>query len=97
MKRRAPLRNACRSCHKNFPLERLGIEKPECAHRLDAGGQRYLLLFDQEQLIAANVLATELIGWFAEVTGKLGDDMQVNPGGGGRVVTDLEILQHPLS
>jgi len=56
-----------------------------------------LLLFDQEQLIAANVLATELIGWFAEVAGKLGDDVQVNPGGGGRVVTDLEILQHPLS
>jgi hypothetical protein len=35
------------------------------------------------------VLGTELIGWFAEVLGKLPDGVQVKP--------DLEVLQHPLS
>ena len=28
---------------------------------------------------------------------ELGHDMQVNPNSGGRVMTNLEILQHPLS
>jgi len=31
------------------------------------------------------------------VPSELGDDMQVNPNGSGRVMTNLEILQHPLS
>jgi hypothetical protein len=31
------------------------------------------------------------------VPSELGDDMQVNPDSGGRVMTNLEILQHPLS
>src|ERR1017187_7607422 len=42
-------------------------------------------------------LGIELIGWFGEVPSELGDDTQVNPNGGGRVITNLEILQHPLS
>ena len=45
----------------------------------------------------ANVLGIELIGRFGEVPSKLGDDMQVNPDGGRRVMTDLQIFQHPLS
>jgi hypothetical protein len=74
-----------------------GIEKPECADDLDVSGLRHSFLFDEEQLIATNVLGFELIGWFGEVPSELGDDMQVNPDSGGRVMTNLEILQHPLS
>jgi hypothetical protein len=75
----------------------VGVEKPERADGLDVGGLRHSFLFDQEQLIAANMLGIELIGWFGEVPSELGDDMQVNTDGGGRVMTNLEILQHPLS
>ena len=52
---------------------------------------------DQEQLIQPDMLGAELIGWLAEVPGKLGHSTQVKPGGGGRIAPDLEILQHPLS
>jgi hypothetical protein len=36
-----------------------------------------LFLLDEKQLIAANVLGIELIGWFAEMPSELGHDMQV--------------------
>ena len=75
----------------------MGIEEAQCADHLDEGGPRHFLLFDQEQLVLANVLGTEPVGRLAEVLGELGHGVQVNPDGSGRVVTDLEILQHPLS
>jgi hypothetical protein len=40
---------------------------------------------------------SELIGWLAEVLGKLPDGVQVQPNRGRRIMTELEILQHPLS
>jgi hypothetical protein len=43
------------------------------------------------------MLSVEPIGWFGEVPSELCDDTQVNPDSGGRVMTDLEIFQHPLS
>jgi hypothetical protein len=43
------------------------------------------------------MLGAKLIGWFAEVLGELGDGVQVNPYGSGRVLANLQILQHPLS
>ena len=52
----------------DFPAERVGIEKTQCADDLDVGGQRHLFLFDEEQLVLANVLGTELIGRFAKST-----------------------------
>jgi hypothetical protein len=39
------------------------------------------------------VLGIELIGRFGKVPSELGGAMQVNTGGGGRVMTDLEIFQ----
>jgi hypothetical protein len=81
----------------DFPAECVGIEKPQCADSLDISGLRHSFLFDEEQLVAANVLSTKLIRWFTEMPSELGDDMQVNADGGGRVMTNLEILQHPLS
>src|SRR5258708_614922 len=75
----------------------MGIEEAQCTDHLDEGRPRYFLLFDQEQLVLADVLGTEPVGRLAEMLGKLGDGMQVNPDRGGRVVTDLEIFQHPLS
>ena len=76
----------------DFPTQRVGTQKPQFAHPLDVGRQRYLFLFDQEKLILANVLSAELIGRFSEVFGKLGNGVQVNPDRGRRVVTDLEDL-----
>ena len=67
----------------DFPDECVDIEKPQCADSLDVSGLRHSFLFDEEQLVAANVLSIELIGWFGEVLSELGDDMQVNPDGGG--------------
>jgi len=46
---------------------------------------------------AANVFGIELIGRFAEVSSKLGDPVQISPDSGGRVMTNMEILEHPLS
>jgi hypothetical protein len=45
----------------------------------------------------ANVFGTELIGWFAEVFGKLPDGIKVKPDRGRRIMADLEVFQHPLS
>ena len=55
----------------DLPVQGVGIEEAQCADHQHVGGRRYLLFFDQEQLVAANVLGTELIGWLAEVLGKL--------------------------
>lgn len=38
-----------------------------------------------------------MIGWFAEVSGELGDGMQAGADSGGRVMADLLIFQRPLS
>src|SRR6266576_6533162 len=65
------------------PVQRVGIKKAERADHLDVGRQRYFFLFDEEQLIPANVLSAELIGWFAEVSGKLGYRAQINTDRGG--------------
>jgi hypothetical protein len=81
----------------DFPAECVGIEKPQCTDSLDVSGLLHSFLFDEEQLVAANVVSIELIGWFGEVPSELGDDMQVNPDSSGRVMTNLEIFQHPLS
>ena len=67
------------------------------ADSVDISGLRHSFLFDEEQLVAANVLVIELIGWLGEVPSELGDHTQVNPDSSGRVMTNLEILQHPLS
>ena len=64
---------------------------------VNQAGRRYFLFFGQEQLVATNVLGTELIGWLAEVLGKLPNGVQVQPNRGRRIMTELEILQHPLS
>src|SRR6266516_1926957 len=48
----------------DFPAQRVGIEEPQRTYHLNAGGSRDLLLFDQEQLIAPNMLRTKLIGRF---------------------------------
>jgi len=61
----------------------VGIEKRQCADALEVGGLRHSFPLDEEQLIAANVLSTKLIGWFTEVPSELGDDAQVNPDGAG--------------
>jgi hypothetical protein len=64
---------------------------------LNVSRLRHSFLFDEEQLVTANVLSTKLIRWFTEMPSELGHDMQLNPDSGGRVMTNLEILQHPLS
>jgi hypothetical protein len=43
------------------------------------------------------MLGAELIGTSPEVLGKLGDGVQVNADGRGRVLADLQILPHPLT
>ena len=74
-----------------------GFQLVPGANHQHIGGRRYFLFFGQEQLVATNVLGTELIGWLAEVLGKLPDGVQVQPNRGRRIMTELEILQHPLS
>jgi len=81
----------------DFPVEGVGIEEAQGADGLDIGWKRDLFLFHQEQLVLANVFSTEPIRRAAEVLREGFDAMQVNPDGGRRIVTDLEILQHPLS
>jgi hypothetical protein len=49
---------------RDFSAKSVGIEKPERTDDLDVGGLRHSFLFDEEQLIAANVLGIELIGGF---------------------------------
>ena len=66
---------------RDFSAKSVGIEKPERTDDLDVSGLRHSFLFEEEQLIAANVLGFELIGWFGEVPSELGDDTQVNPDG----------------
>jgi hypothetical protein len=51
----------------------MGREEAQCADHQHVSGRRHLLFFGQEQLILTNVFGTELIGWFAEVLGKLLD------------------------
>jgi len=82
---------------RDLPVQRVGIQESQCADRLNIGGRRHVLLLHQEQLIAANVLGVELVGWPAEVPGKLGNRVQINPDRRRRELADLEILQHPLS
>ena len=53
--------------------------------------------FGQEQLISTNVLGTELIGRLEELLRKLLDGVQVETDGRRRIMSDLEVLQHPLS
>lgn len=81
----------------DLPAERVGIEEAQRANHLDVGGQRHLFLFHEEKLVLANVFRTKLVGWFVEVMSELGDRVQVNANGGGRVMADLQILQHALA
>ena len=81
----------------DFLVQRVGVEEAEGTDHLDESGKRHLLLLGEEQLIEANMLSAELIGWFAEVLSERGDGVQVKSNGGFRVVADLKILQHPLS
>jgi hypothetical protein len=74
----------------------MGIQEAQRADRLHIGRRRYFLL-RQKQLIAADVLGTESIGWFTKMPGELGYAVQIDSNGDGRVVTDLEVFQHPLS
>src|SRR5580698_11403550 len=53
--------------------------------------------FPRSGTTAANVLGTRLIGWFAEVLGKLPNGVEVQPDRSRRIMSDLEVLQHPLS
>jgi hypothetical protein len=49
---------------RNFPGQGLGVENPNA--QFIWTGARDFLLFDQEKLMEANVLGTELIGWFTK-------------------------------
>ena len=75
----------------------MGVQESQRADQLNTGGLRCLLVLDQEQLVLANLLGAELVGWLVEVSSKLGDRVQIEANRGGRIVADLEILQHPLS
>src|SRR5712671_1615548 len=81
----------------DLPVQSMGVKEAKSADHHHVGGCRHLLFLGQKQLIAANVLSTELIGWFAEVLRKLPDGVQVQPDRGRRIMSDLEVLQHPLS
>jgi hypothetical protein len=81
----------------DFAVQRVGIQEPQRTDQLNTSGLRCLFVLDQEQLVMANMLRTELIGWLVEVLGKLGGRVQVKTDRGGRIVADLEILQHALS
>src|ERR1035437_7512638 len=81
----------------DLPAQGMGIEEAQCADHQHVGGCRHFLFSGQEQLISANVLGTELIGWFPEVSRELSDGVQVEPDRGRRIVADLEGFQHPLS
>jgi hypothetical protein len=52
---------------RDLPVQSMGIEEAKSADHHHVGGRRHLLFLGQEQLVAANVLGAELIGWFAEV------------------------------
>src|SRR5579862_7748549 len=67
------------------------------ADQRNTGGVRCLFVLDQEQLGLANLLGAELVGWLVEVSGKLGDRVQVEANRGGRKGSDLQVLQQPLS
>jgi hypothetical protein len=67
----------------SYSLGGFGYRNSERADDLDGSGLRHSFLFDEEKLIAANVLSIELIGWFAEMPSERGDYMQVNPERGG--------------
>ncbi len=59
-----------------------GVEQkkrsPQIHHHV--GGRRHLHCLGQEQLVTANVLGTELIGWFAgDGNGKRPNGVQVQP------------------
>jgi hypothetical protein len=54
------------------------VQEAQRADQLNAGGLRRLFVFDQEQLVLANVLGAELIGWFAEMLGKLPEGVTTN-------------------
>jgi hypothetical protein len=81
----------------DFSIERVGVEEAERANYLRAGGPGDLLLFDEEQLILADVLGVQAIGRRVEVLRERGDRVQVKPDGGGGILADLKILQHALS
>jgi len=81
----------------DFPMEGMGIEEAEGTDHLDERGKRDFLLVHQEQLIEANVVGIELIGWNAEVLSEHGDGVKVKSNGCLGVVADVEILQHSLS
>ena len=78
-------------------MQRVGVEKPESANRLNIGRQRDLFLLDQVQLIFPDLFRSEQIGRFAEVFGELSDAANVSGDGSGGVVANLEVLQHSFS
>src|SRR5215831_8797515 len=81
----------------DFAIEGMGIKEAQSTDRLNESGEGDLLLLNQEELIATNVLGTQLVGRFAEVLREGGDGVQVKASGGGRVMADLKILQHALT
>jgi hypothetical protein len=50
----------------DFAIQRVGIQEPQRTDQLNTGGLRCLLVLDQEQLVLANMLEAELIGWLVE-------------------------------
>ncbi len=62
-------------------MQRVGIEKTQRRPSCNAGGLRCLFLLDQEQLVLANMLWTELIGRLAKMFCELRNRVQVNPDG----------------
>jgi hypothetical protein len=65
----------------DFLVEGMSVKEAESTHHLDEGGKRHLLLLGQKQLIEANVLGAELIGWLTEVLSERGNGVQVKSNG----------------
>src|ERR1035441_8228124 len=97
--------------HRQFPLvprqrdaidtdgtvQGVGVKKSESANGLYIRRKGDTFLFDQVQLIFADLLRAEQFGRFAKVFGKLGDVANVGGYSGGCIVANLEIFQHSHS
>jgi hypothetical protein len=85
------------TCNVDLKMQRVGVEEPEPADGLYVARKRHSLLFDQVELIFSDLLRAEEFGRLVKVLGELGHPANISGDGGGCVVANLEILQHPLS
>src|SRR5215471_11112550 len=75
---------------QKWTLQSLGIEEAQRTNDLVIAGPGELLFLNQKQLVATNLLGSQLIGRTMKMLGECSDVLQVQSNGASSVVAPLE-------